>query len=173
MNRYRYIATNDEADSCSCCGRTGLKRVVWLVELDPDGGELGDAAPYGTTCGAHLLMDRQPAERKPRLHEAEKAIALALGKTRREILALVLQMTAPAPVESVNRYGVPVMICGEVQEPISCQRPEDARKSAAIRWLARRAWDIALSWGLKHNDAIPHHFVSMLVNRDDIKISES
>lgn len=43
----RPIAITDERDTCDCCGKTGLKRVV---VLDPcDGNEF---LFYGTTCAA-------------------------------------------------------------------------------------------------------------------------
>ena len=53
--RYILKAVNDEAAECAVCGKTELKRVMWLAELDEDGGEVGEAFPCGTTCGAKLL----------------------------------------------------------------------------------------------------------------------
>ena len=56
MKRYGLKGINDEATECSVCGKVELRRVMWLVELDPvDGNELGDAFPVGTTCGAKML----------------------------------------------------------------------------------------------------------------------
>ncbi len=43
------VAINDEASTCSRCGRTGLKRVAW-VSVD---GE--EPVPYGTTCVWRVL----------------------------------------------------------------------------------------------------------------------
>jgi hypothetical protein len=40
---------NDDSDTCSECGKTNLKRVMWI------GSEDTDPAPYGTTCGAREL----------------------------------------------------------------------------------------------------------------------
>lgn len=43
--RYIIAGITDERDSCDCCGKTGLKRVVVLLDLDTD-----EFVFYGTTC---------------------------------------------------------------------------------------------------------------------------
>lgn len=53
--KFRCVGITDEHSHCECCGRTDLKRVLMLVPLDPDGQPEGEAAPYGTSCGAKLL----------------------------------------------------------------------------------------------------------------------
>lgn len=53
--KYAYKGTNNDTENCEICGRNDLKKVMWLIELDPDGGELGEAFAAGTTCGAKLL----------------------------------------------------------------------------------------------------------------------
>lgn len=50
--KYRVMGENDDASECACCGRTGLKRVVWMQPLDEDGNEVGEAVPFGRVCGA-------------------------------------------------------------------------------------------------------------------------
>lgn len=55
MKRYALKGINDEETVCSVCGRVELKKVMWLVELDADGNEAGDAFHCGTTCGARLM----------------------------------------------------------------------------------------------------------------------
>lgn len=52
--RYALKGINDDETTCSQCGRVELKRVMWLVKLDADGGE-GDAFPVGVICGAKML----------------------------------------------------------------------------------------------------------------------
>ena len=44
-NRFQVVAVNDERDFCECCGRTGLKRVVWILD-----SEAGEVKHFGTTC---------------------------------------------------------------------------------------------------------------------------
>jgi hypothetical protein len=53
--KYAYKGTNNDKESCDICGRTNLKKVMWLAELDESGNELGHVIAVGTTCGATLL----------------------------------------------------------------------------------------------------------------------
>lgn len=55
VKKYGLKAINDEAETCSICGKVHLKRVMWIVELDQDGNPIGDVFNCGTTCGAKLL----------------------------------------------------------------------------------------------------------------------
>ena len=48
---YKVRGCNDERDFCECCGKTRLKRVVWIENLDT-----GDVRHFGTTCA------QQPAK---------------------------------------------------------------------------------------------------------------
>lgn len=43
----RVLAVNDDRDFCECCGRQGLKRVVWIEDC-----ESGVIKHFGTTCAA-------------------------------------------------------------------------------------------------------------------------
>lgn len=68
-NRYQLVAVNDTRDFCECCGRKGLKRVVWIVDL-----ETGEEKHFGTTCAMSpsksFGLDR---EIKQFIREAERA----------------------------------------------------------------------------------------------------
>ncbi|ABL96747.1 hypothetical protein BcepF1.016 [Burkholderia phage BcepF1] len=46
-NRYIVKGVNDERDFCECCGKKGLKRVVWIEDT-----ETGEIKHFGTTCAA-------------------------------------------------------------------------------------------------------------------------
>lgn len=46
-NRYKVLAVNDDKDFCECCGKQGLKRVVWIEDT-----ETQDVKHFGTTCAA-------------------------------------------------------------------------------------------------------------------------
>lgn len=88
--RYRLVGVTDERDSCDCCGRTDLKRVVVLHDGD-------DHVFFGSHCAARLLgkpvrdvnreanaaqRRREQAERTARhaaQREAERTEALAAG----------------------------------------------------------------------------------------------
>lgn len=45
MARFQVIGVNDDKDFCECCGRSGLKRVVWIQDE-----ESGEIKHFGTTC---------------------------------------------------------------------------------------------------------------------------
>lgn len=45
MSRFKLLGINDEQDSCCCCGKVGLKRVVWIEDT-----ETGDIRHFGTSC---------------------------------------------------------------------------------------------------------------------------
>jgi hypothetical protein len=53
--RYALKGVNDDESECSVCGKIELKQVMWLVELDEEGCEIGEPFPAGTTCGANLM----------------------------------------------------------------------------------------------------------------------
>jgi hypothetical protein len=53
--RIRVRGINNDHDTCSHCGKTGLKRVVWCEYLDAEGNGTGDVEPIGTSCAARLL----------------------------------------------------------------------------------------------------------------------
>lgn len=44
-SRFVVKGVNDEQNFCSCCGKTGLKRVVWIEDT-----ETGVVSHFGTTC---------------------------------------------------------------------------------------------------------------------------
>ena len=44
-NRFKVLGVNDEQTECCCCGKTGLKRVVWIEDT-----EAGDIRHFGTSC---------------------------------------------------------------------------------------------------------------------------
>lgn len=77
VKKFRMVGINDDASECSCCGRQGLKRVVWLMPLDVDGNPEGDAAPYGTSCAATLMGYAYPkSSASKRKIEAEAVMAM-------------------------------------------------------------------------------------------------
>lgn len=44
-NRFQVVGVNDDRDYCECCGRKGLKRVVWVRDIETD-----EVKHFGTTC---------------------------------------------------------------------------------------------------------------------------
>lgn len=53
---------NDERDVCECCGRTGLKRVVWLRYEDAT-----DLVAYGVDCAYRAVYGRKDSAGATRL----------------------------------------------------------------------------------------------------------
>jgi hypothetical protein len=47
MARFQVLAVNDKRDFCECCGKQGLKRVVWILDT-----ETGYEKHFGTSCAA-------------------------------------------------------------------------------------------------------------------------
>jgi len=45
----KLLGINDDADTCGLCGKTHLKRVMWIEDDE------GNVDQYGTTCGAKKL----------------------------------------------------------------------------------------------------------------------
>lgn len=45
INRFQVVGINDERDYCECCGKKGLKRVVWVRDTETD-----EVKHFGTTC---------------------------------------------------------------------------------------------------------------------------
>lgn len=59
---YRIKGINSDTDTCECCGRTGLKRVVWLAPVVDDTEY--DPAAYGSSCAAVVMGRGREAGRK-------------------------------------------------------------------------------------------------------------
>ena len=47
--KYTVVAINDDTDTCECCGRSNLKRVVWLRNSE------GFETAFGTTCASRAM----------------------------------------------------------------------------------------------------------------------
>jgi hypothetical protein len=71
--KYKIVGINDEQESCDCCGKTGLKKVVWLEEI-----ETGSVRAFGTTCAAKaqgFTVKQQTSLEKAHLAEISQIIA--------------------------------------------------------------------------------------------------
>lgn len=117
-SRFIVLGVNDDQDFCQCCGRNGLKRVVWIEDT-----ETQDVRHFGTTCAT------QPAKGFPK-DEIKKAIAehteiqnAAWSMVHREIRRLGLKIerydyttmepiagTAPAETYAKRAELFPIML---------------------------------------------------------------
>lgn len=76
--KYEVLGSNDAASHCECCGRQGLRRVVWMRPLDEDGNAISDPIPFGRVCAAKAAgwtygttgdIDRKVAKLAVETHE--------------------------------------------------------------------------------------------------------
>ena len=66
--KYKVYGINDDTDTCEVCGKTNLKRVIWLMPLDAEGNEVAaQPMPVGTDCAGRMMgwsFSRQKTEAK-------------------------------------------------------------------------------------------------------------
>jgi hypothetical protein len=92
MNRFQVIGVNDDRDFCECCGKKGLKRVVWINDT-----ETGEIKHFGTTCATAPVkgfnVEREVKDAIDTFKRKQEAIAWA---ARREYKAKGGQYIAKA-----------------------------------------------------------------------------
>lgn len=138
-SRFRCVGMDDSADTCACCGKTGLKRVVWLFDTH----STDDAAPYGTTCAALLLLGRKVTRR-----ESERLVDATVAAEIERIADRYRDAPPPAMRETTNRYGVAcwtfddgteLAACGLPWSEIAPERKRVSRERAIVEWREREA----------------------------------
>ena len=72
MTQHIIKGINDDTDTCSCCGKTDLKLVVWIAEII--NGVEQDPAAVGTTCATRVMRGRGGKVSKK---EQDKILTLA------------------------------------------------------------------------------------------------
>lgn len=103
--QYKLKGINDDYDTCEVCGKTNLKRVMWLVEISEDGDEITEAFPAGTMCGAKLLGLRLRSEAKVnrKIDEiAREQVAAAQRKIMDGFVKIGFMMVPPELVNDFN-----------------------------------------------------------------------
>jgi hypothetical protein len=104
-NKYAVKGINDDVDTCEVCGKRGLKRVVWLVELSKEGEELGDPMPVGTDCAGRMMGWRfgpkKIADKLSQMHRdyMEKIVSDAVKLTWR---GMVVYRSVHWPMDLAN-----------------------------------------------------------------------
>jgi len=72
-NRYKVVGVSDDKDFCECCGRKGLKRVVWIEDT-----ETQEIKHFGTTCAASPVkgfgVDKEIKKAVAKFQEKEQSI---------------------------------------------------------------------------------------------------
>jgi len=69
MNNYKVIGVNDDTDFCECCGKTNLKKVVWIEDT-----ETGDIKHFGTTCAQNPIKGFDKKIIKAEISKYESAL---------------------------------------------------------------------------------------------------
>ncbi len=89
--QYKLKGINDETDTCEACGKTNLKRVAWLVVLDNEGNECGDAFAVGMDCAGRMLSwGRKTRQNIEIANDFDKLVAKAKLATERHGKAAVI-----------------------------------------------------------------------------------
>lgn len=73
---YKVLGVNDDKDFCSCCGKQGLKKVVWM-----ENNETGEVLHFGVVCAGKLQFsgDIKRAEKKFTSSQIEKEYSLEMA----------------------------------------------------------------------------------------------
>lgn len=87
MTNYKLKGINEDQDYCEICGKTNLKKVMWLAELDEDNNELGHVFAAGTTCGASKLGISQGSKTR----DENAVTTLAYELVKEEIARILTQ----------------------------------------------------------------------------------
>ena len=100
--QYKLKGINDDHDTCEICGKTELKRVMWLVEVSEDGDEITEAFPAGLICGAKLLGIKSKNEAKvsKKVNEmAKEQVNIAIKKIMDTFVKIDSMLVPPQMVE--------------------------------------------------------------------------
>lgn len=134
---HKIAAINDEVETCSLCGRTGLKRVAWVYRLE-DGPHT--AVPLGLDCASTVLG----------YVKRVKGSKIPVGAQRRAVLAFIadrwreaVSATFPASIKLVPgkflRMGqLDLEISVELGEtPFVHREPSEYGYDSALRFAAQ------------------------------------
>ena len=87
--KYRVYGINDDTDTCEVCGKTNLKRVVWMMPLDSEGNEVAaQPMPVGTDCASRMMgwtFGRKQAE--------SRLQAMLIENQKRLVSAKIIEIT--------------------------------------------------------------------------------
>ena len=94
----KILAINDDTDTCQKCGKTNLKRVMWLQVED------GEPVAYGVDCAAKALG----LDGKFSAKDAERVQALHAEKTKRQAK---FEKACQDAQGLANKMQEPVCVC--------------------------------------------------------------
>ena len=105
MSRYQVLSINDDQDFCQCCGKSGLKRVVFIRDTETE-----EVKHFGTTCAMAPVkgfgIDKEIKAAIRRAVEYEMRLNLLAGYEYR--------MNGGTYIDSTDARGLP---CRRVANP--------------------------------------------------------
>ena len=108
MCGWKVKGVNDDTDTCELCGKTNLKRVVWMAPLSSDGEE-GGVQAIGRCCAAKLL--RTTTTQVQRM--AEQADANAKEAELRQVHEIgEVRSVCPWVIERIGSNGGTITLLG-------------------------------------------------------------
>ncbi len=127
--RFRVKGVNDDRDTCDCCGKTGLKKVVWIEDT-----ETLEIRAFGTTCAlSPVKAFGLGKEIKKAVRDFESEIKAAKHKARNEaIVAACKEAYETYPGEWIVTQG----LRGEFQIPADSKDFEKYKAAMIAEALA-------------------------------------
>ncbi len=123
--RFKVKGVNDEKDTCECCGKEGLKRVVWIEDT-----ETLEVRHFGTTCAAN------PAKAYGLKREIAKAVRdfeAAASKAKRDARNAAISAACADAVESyAGEWVDKTFESGRSYRVPADQKAFDAHKAACV-----------------------------------------
>ncbi len=119
MSRFKVLGVNDEAEDCECCGKTGLKRVVWIEDT-----ETLKIQHFGTTCA------ESPAKAFGLKKEIKKAVRACVAAEQAKARAeRNVKVTAASKEASATFTGkmITVTVAEGPMKGHTFNRPEDQK----------------------------------------------
>lgn len=106
MSALRVVGVNDDADFCTCCGRVGLKRVVWIADSDFP----GSPSHYGTTCAGKVMgwkgtktsMDNKAAQLAREYQEGVNAASRVVRILAGDVVRVGCSYALPEDAEAMG-----------------------------------------------------------------------
>lgn len=128
-SRFVVKGVNDEQNFCSCCGKSGLKRVVWIEDT-----ESGVVSHFGTTCAESpakafgVSSEIRAAVRKAQ-SDAKKAAKAAEKAAAWDRYFADRDKFQAAYDEAKSTYT------GEMIVEICCGKAEPPRPAKQLEWI--------------------------------------
>jgi hypothetical protein len=109
----KILGINDDRDFCQCCGKTGLRRVVWIENI-----ETGTVRHFGTYCAgknAPALFGEIKAAKKADDNRDAQAWSTAHRQYRREGGTYTSTSTTSTPNDAKRLREIHALILRELR----------------------------------------------------------